>query len=136
MANILARLLQWVTGSGAHGSNKRHISRRRDALRYKTYPSPAAVKRDMHTEGTSIESCLSLAKSCMNPKCPPIDYDTALYYAEEAAERGSREGIELVIHLLEGNYPEGDHTELLAFWRRTRAKMDEEAQALAAHPTH
>ena len=66
----------------------------------------------------------------MNPKCPPIDYDTALYYAEEAAERGSREGIELVIHLLEGN------TELLAFWRRTRAKMDEEAQALASHPTH
>ena len=57
-------------------------------------------------------------------------------YAEEAAERGSREGIELVIHLLEGNYPEGDHTELLAFWRRTRAKMDEEAQALASHPTH
>ena len=136
MANILAQLLQWVTGGGAHGSNKRHISRRQDALRYKTYPSPAAVKRDMHTEGTSIESCLSLAKSCMNPKCPPIDYDTALYYAEEAAERGSREGIELVIHLLEGNYPEGDHTELLAFWRRTRAKMDEEAQALASHPTH
>ena len=105
-------------------------------MRYKTYPSPAAVKRDMQREGTSIESYLSLAKSCMNPSRPPADYDTALYYAEEAAERGSREGIDLVIHLLEGNYPEGDHTELLAFWRRTRAKMDEEAQALAAHPTH
>ena len=117
MANILAQLLQWFTGGGAHGSNKRHISRRRDAMRYKTYPSPAAMKRDIRTEGTSIESCLSLAKSCMNPR------------------RGSREGIELVIQLLEGNYPEGDHTELLAFWRRTRAKMDEEAQALAAHPT-
>lgn len=136
MANILAQLLQWLKGGGTYGLRKRHTSRRRDAMRYKTYPSPAAVKRDMQREGTSIESYLSLAKSCMNPSRPPADYDTALYYAEEAAERGSREGIELVIHLLEGNYPEGDHTELLAFWRRTRAKMDEEAQALASHPTH
>lgn len=47
-----------------------------------------------------------------------VDYDSSYYYAEQAAQRGSKEAIPLIIELLEGNFVEGDHTELLGYWRR------------------
>lgn len=128
MANIFTQLLQWLRGQGAQRSSQEGLhTPDHEATRYTTYPSLEAIEQTERVENISAESLLSLAKQCMNPKRPPVDYDTALYYAEVAAERGSREGIELVIQLLEGNYPEGDHTELLAFWRRTRAQMIQES---------
>ena len=128
MANIFTELLHKLRGHGAHHSGQEGThDPNREAMRYTTYPSLETIEQTERVENISAESLLSLAKQCMNPKRPPVDYDTALYYAEVAAERGNREGIELVIQLLEGNYPEGDHTELLAFWRRTRAQMNQES---------
>lgn len=62
---------------------------------------------------------LIVAKSLLpGGKASSVDYDTSYYYAEQAAQRGSQEAIHLIIDLLEGNLVEGDHTELLSYWRR------------------
>lgn len=70
-------------------------------------------------EQGSATAYLLVAKSLLpEGGATSVDYDTSYYYAEQAAQRGSQEAVSLIIELLEGNFVEGDHTELLSYWRR------------------
>ncbi len=70
-------------------------------------------------EQGSARAYLIVAKSLLpDGAAPSVDYDTSYYYAEQAAQRGSQEAVSLIIHLLENNLVNGDHTELLAYWKR------------------
>lgn len=69
-------------------------------------------------EAGSGTAYLIVAKSFLPAGGGPIDYDASYYYAEQAAHLGCLESVDLILELLDNNLVNGDHTELLSYWRR------------------